>query len=577
MAEIKEVFQIATLPGVKRDGTNLDGDNFVDGQWVRWIRGRVRKMGGYQEMLSALPGVVRGLQVWARNNFTLLIAGSRYGVTQATFDENGGAGTSYDRTPTGWGKTLDGAWTLDTLYDSAVGSEATILVAHRNNALANIYDDTDTQVYWGVINSTSALEPISGLSVSGGVCAVAPYLVYYGSDGLVGWSDANQPRTLTGGDAGQARVTGAKIVKALPFRSGSGPAALLWSLDSVIRMDYIGGSAIFKFSTVTNQSSILSQNSVIEYDGDYFWIGVDRFLTYSGGKVQEVPNLMNKNWFFDNLNYAQRQKVWATKVPRFGEIIWFFPSGGSEECDTAIVLNVNEKTWYDFKLSRTAGYFSQIFPFPIWVGGSSQGRYDLTLENVTGTFTNNELIRGDTSGASARVNYVAGTYDLVVQPDTPTSTGFVVGESVTGSGGATADIARIEPISSGYIHDKGWNAITAGGEQAIQSWFQTSDFGYPTGGAQQNNIKGLNRWTRLIRVEPDFVQNGDMSLQVVAREFAQSPDRYSESFTFGPETGKIDMREQGRQIRLRFESNTLDGHFEMGRVILHSEPGDVRS
>jgi hypothetical protein len=37
------------------------------------------------------------------------------------------------------------------------------------------------------------------------------------------------------------------------------------------------------------------------------------------------------------------------------------------------------------------------------------------------------------------------------------------------------------------------------------------------------------------------------------------------------------MREQRRMIRLRFNSNEVDGFYEMGRVILHTEPGDIRS
>jgi len=319
MAEIKEVFQITTLPGVKRDGTNLDGDNYTDAQWCRFVRqeGRPKKMGGFAEVVAPVPGPIRSLTLWSRGDFNGLVTGSQFGITQANMDNNGGAGTTYDRTPAGW-TVYDGAWTLDTMYDDAAGSQNTIIVAHRNKSLANIDDPNATQVYFGVANDSAAFTPITGLTVSGGICCVAPYLVYYGSDGLVGWSDVNQPQTLTGGDAGFDRVTGAKVVKGLPLRSGSGPAALLWSLDSVIRMDWVGGNAIFKFSTVSTQSSILSQNSVIEYDGDYFWVGIDRFLAYTGGKVIEIPNQMSKIWFFDSLNYEQRQKVCATKVPRFG-------------------------------------------------------------------------------------------------------------------------------------------------------------------------------------------------------------------------------------------------------------------
>lgn len=579
MAEIKEVFQITSLPGIKRDGTQLDGDNFTGGQWVRFVRGRPKKIGGYQEISSYIPGPVRANLVWSRSSFNAIISASQYGILQTNIDANGGAGTTYDRTPAGL-PTLDGCWTLDTMYDDAVGSQHTIILAHRNNAMANIDEPTAYPVYFGRADETAAFTAIAGLSISGGVVCIPPYLVYYGSDGQVGWSDANQPQTLTGGDAGSDRVTGAKVVKGLPFRSGAGPAALLWSLDSVIRMDWVGGNAVFRFSTISAQSSILSQNSVIEYDGDYFWIGIDRFLVYSGGKVQELPNLMNKNWFFDNLNFEQRQKVWVTKVPRFGEIIWFFPFGDSTECNKAIVFNTIEKTWYDFELSRTAGYYSQVFHYPVWSGDSSFQYIRLVLSSVTGSFQVGDSIIGNNTQIPATVVNVESASAIIVQPlsasDERTAI-FQDGESITNNSRAGTAQANVQIIYSAYIHEKGLNAVTLDNEQAIPSFFETADFGYPTGGAQSNQIKGLNRWTRLIRIEPDFLQDEPMTVEVVGREFAQQPDTVSAPFTFTPDTGKIDMREQRRQIRLRFTSNVLNGNYEMGRVILHTEPGDVRS
>lgn len=580
MPEIKQVFQITSLPGIKRDGTNLDGDNFVDGQWCRFIRkeGRPKKMGGYQEVSSALPGIIRSILVWTRGAFTGIVSAASSGITQSNIDENGGSGTTYDRTPIGF-TTSDGVWTMDTMYDDAAASQGTIIVAHRNNSLSNIDEPTPTQVYYGLAGQTSAFQPISGLSVSGGIVCIAPYLVYYGSDGLVGWSDANQPQTLTGGDAGFDRVTGAKIVKGLPFRAGSGPAALLWSLDSVIRMNYVGGNAIFQFTTITSQSSILAQNSVIEMDGDYFWIGIDKFMVYSGGKVQELPNEMSKNWFFDNVNYSQRQKIWATKVPRFGEIIWFFPFGSSTECNKAVVFNTNLKTWYDFELSRTAGYYSQVFHYPIWAGDSSQTLTRLTLSGVTGTFSAGDSVIGTNTNVPCTVYSVESATSILVKTNSPSrkTVAYVTEGFKDNTSGAMATVASVTVINSAYIHEKGKNAVLSLSEDAIESYFETSDFGYPTGGSQQNNIQGLNRWTRLIRVEPDFIMNGTMTLEVVGREFAQQADTTSSPFTFTSETGKIDMREQRRQIRLRFSSNDINGDYEMGRVILHSEPGDVRS
>lgn len=290
---------------------------------------------------------------------------------------------------------------------------------------------------------------------------------------------------------------------------------------------------------------------------------------------------MNKNWFFDNVNFAARQKVWATKVPRFGEIIWFFPFGDSTECNKAIVFNINEKTWYDFELSRTAGYYSQVFQYPIWAGDSSNFATRLELDGVSGTFLEGSVVVGTTSGTRALVLQVETGNTLIIQnlssPSERVST-FEINEVIKNSEDTASGAISLEvPICSNYVHEKGFNKVTATSEEALPSYFETSDFGYPTGGAQQNDIRGLNRWTRLIRIEPDFMQSGDMDVEVIGREFAQQPDTVSAPFTFTPDTGKIDMREQRRQIRLRFTSNVLNGNYEMGRVILHTEPGDVRS
>ena len=391
MAEIKQLFQITTTPGIRRDGTNLDSDYFPDGQWVRWQRGRVKKMGGYRQITGELTGPVRAAMVWSRSLMNALHTFSPSRIEATLMNSAGVGGSKYDRTPSGFVANDDHIWSVDTMYDDAVGSNGTIIIAVATNSLANIDDPTKKQVYYGLAGSTDPFLPIAGLEVSGGICAIAPYLVYYGSDGQVGWSDVNQPQTLNTGDAGQDRATGSKIVKALPLRTGTGPGALLWSLDSLIAMQWVGGDAIFRFSTVSTQTSILSQNSVLEYDGNYFWAGVDRFMVYSGGSVMELPNDNNLNWFFDNLRPHNRQKVWATKIPRYGEIWWFFPFGDAEECTHAVIYNLREKTWYDCELSRSSGYYSQVFTHPVMV--SSKRSDKLRRWTISGIST---LDIGDT-------------------------------------------------------------------------------------------------------------------------------------------------------------------------------------
>jgi hypothetical protein len=87
---------------------------------------------------------------------------------------------------------------------------------------------------------------------------------------------------------------------------------------------------------------------------------------------------------------------------------------------------------------------------------------------------------------------------------------------------------------------------------------------------------GDNVWTRCERIEPDFVQVGDMEVVVTGKSYAEDVDDPSEPYVFAPETLKIDMKEQRREMRLRFKSNTQNGNYFMGRILLNLDTGDVR-
>ena len=68
-----------------------------------------------------------------------------------------------------------------------------------------------------------------------------------------------------------------------------------------------------------------------------------------------------------------------------------------------------------------------------------------------------------------------------------------------------------------------------------------------------------------------------MTVVVTGQGYADDTIVESEPYVFSPNTRKIDMREQRREMRLRFESNTFNGDYQTGRVILSLTTGDVRS
>ena len=663
-----KVFSLDTKPGIQRDGTVFDMDFYTSGKWVRFQRGRPRKVGGYAVISNQVQGPSRGVWVNPNNGYNQVYSGYSDGLQELVINNAGvGAGVT-DITLNNFTANANNLWQFDGFYDvdgSGVGS----ILAHPGQNLAQIDSTVNTPVLIGDINGTSlsqigifsvanaylnsttsvtvsttntligagqsvtgtgipanttvsasvlangilgtvavtgvagqcsctstsglfigqtvtvsgtntgtatgitsgvtyyiiatnyattfTLSATSGggaitttagtttglvftignyqkvtlsaaattsgastltfnnnVSVSGGVVTLHPYIFVYGNNGLIKNCAAGNSNDWVSLDANEVNVATGKIVQGLPVRGGSNaPSGLFWSLDSLVRVSYIGGTGTpvqyWRYDIISSQSSILSSQSAIEYDGTYYWCGTDRFLLYNG-VVKEIPNNFNQNYFFDNLNYNQRQKVWACKVPRYGEIWWFYPRGDATECTDAIIYNVREQVWYDageaLGARRSAGYFSQVFAHPIAAGW--------------------------------------------------------------------------EADADGYIkvwqHEIGTDAIDGRNALAIESYFETNDLGLVAGGPSEPNMVGINKWLRLERVEPDFIMTGEMTLVVTGRPFAQGADKDSDPYIFGPDTYKIDMREQRRELRLRFTSNVAGGNYQLGRVLLDADMGDTR-
>ena len=658
--------------GIQRDGTVFDSPCYVDGKWVRFQRGRPRKIGGYEGIFLNATGISRGMAMTAVSGFNYVVSGYNNGLQQWVTDTDGGAGSGpYNYILNNFTASDDNLWQFDIAYDST-GNNTNNLVAHPGQNLRYITSSVNTPVLYGTFpgsfgfltgvtitgtagqfacsnsnviftvgqqltisgtiggtgsitgyvnpttyfiiatngsttftlsaayngtaitttagtptgltytaapslskvglftavgttvntNTTFTLsaanvrvgagQSISGpgipanttvvsvtgtavvmsaaatasatitatfdnnIAVSGGCVVIHPYLFIYGNNGLIQNSSAGDFANWVSPDANATNVATGKIVKGLPIRGGStSPSGLFWAADALIRVSFQPSSSggvnyYWAYDLVSSQTSIMSSSSVIEYDGIFYWCGVDRFLSYNG-VVQEIPNKYNENYFFDNLNYAQRQKVWASKVPRYGEIWWFYPKGDATECNDAIIYNTREKCWYDagqaLGARRSAGVFSEVFPKPIWAGNEVNS---------------------------------AGTYTL-------------------------------------WQHETGYDEIYLTNANAIQSYFETYSVGTLGGLVGTQQQPGDNLWTRIERIEPDFVQTGDMTVVVTGEGYADDVAVESDPYTFSPDTLKIDMREQRREMRLRFQSNTFNGTYQTGRVLLSLTTGDVRS
>jgi hypothetical protein len=358
-------FPLQFEPGIQRDNTLLSTNGYTDGLWCRFQYGKPRKIGGYAVTTPYLTAISRALLSQTQSGFSYIHSGFASGIESVQIAANGTASAPANRTPGGaFTPNPNNVWQLDTYYDINSGQQQ--LLAFVVPALSDIaYGATTGQLYYGPIYATTALTQDTDGSIAtdatGGVCVLPPYTFLYGSNGLVQWSLPAQPLVFTdngSNQAGAARVTGQKIVRMLPIRGGTGftPAALLWSIDSVILMYFIGGPQNFAFDTLSSDSTILSHNAIIESDQKFYWVGVDRFLIYDGS-VHELPNTRNLNYFFDNLNRPYAQKVFALKNSRYGEIWFCAPLFGATEPNVAVIYNYRENTWYDTFLPNTGRSF----------------------------------------------------------------------------------------------------------------------------------------------------------------------------------------------------------------------------
>jgi hypothetical protein len=585
MAE--QIVQIRSAPGIKRDGTKFEGDQYVDGQWVRFQRGLPRKIGGYRSINKFLRGLPRALHEYTQDLQTYVHAGSADRLERFFIDATYNTSVITDRTPTSGFTVADGnMWQFATAYDTTNGNQIVAQVAPNLNCICNS-DGGD--LFVGNLLGTSALTQVTlvpaNFSVTGGVVSLPPYTFAFGNDGYAAWSVPNKPNDFTGSGAGNAFITGQKIVKAMPLRGGPGnsPSGLFWSADSLIRGTYVGGGPVFQFDTISAQSSILSANSVIEYDGIFYWIGTDRFLSFNG-VVREVENNLNINFFFDNLNYAQRQKVFAYKVPRFGEIWWCFPFGDSIEPNHAVIYNVRENTWYDTDLpngGRGAGLFPAVFSKPLLSGVEPQEAEAVTAAVVAGG-------TGYAVGNTLTVVGGLGQLDTELTVTTVSSgviTGITISNagqyteiptnpvSVTGGAGsaATFNLTFDNPYKF-WVHEVGTDEIDGLTLNPIQSFFETADLSLPA-------TSQINKALQVLMLEPDFVQSGDMTVQVMGRANARAPEVNGIIMTFvedpqTPQEQVVFLKTQRRELRFRFESNTLGGDYQMGLVLAHVQQGD---
>ena len=201
---------------------------------------------------------------------------------------------------------------------------------------------------------------------------------------LIRWSNVDpnigpepenwQPTTTN--TAGFLRLqSGSRIVTAINTRQET----LVFTNTSLTSIQFLGTQEVFGLQELSHNISIIGPNALVGSNNITYWMGRDRFYTYSG-RVDTLPCTI-RQYIFTDINFVQSSLIFAGVNNKFTEIIWFYCSAQSNEIDRYVIFNYLENIWYYGQLERTAWIDSGVFNNPVglsdgWVYQHENGTDD---------------------------------------------------------------------------------------------------------------------------------------------------------------------------------------------------------
>jgi hypothetical protein len=168
---------------------------------------------------------------------------------------------------------------------------------------------------------------------------------------------------------------GSEIVSAINTRQET----LIWTNTALYSMQFLGTTEVFGQQPLSAHVSIMGPNAVTGANNITFWMGNDKFYTYSG-RVDTLPCTL-RQYIFNDINRTQSQIFFAGSNAQFNEVIWFYCSANASEINRYVIYNYSENIWYYGQLTRTSWVDAGNTDFPLatnngWVYKHEDGHDD---------------------------------------------------------------------------------------------------------------------------------------------------------------------------------------------------------
>jgi len=326
--------------------------------------------------------------------------------------------------------------------------------------------------------------------------------------------------------AGSQRLQdGTKIIGSLKAKE----TILVWTDNALYTMKFIGAPFTFGFEQVGTNCGLIGKNAAIEIDGAAFWMSPNGFFMFDG-TVKSLPCSV-EDYVYDQADTTKGQQIYAGINNLFTEVVWYYPSQGSDYNDQYVVFNYGEPmrggVWYIGTEARTSWIDASVYPKP------SATKFN---DSATGTFP---VIVGQSGlGQTTLFEHEVGTDQVNPNGSTTTVTSFV----------------------KSYDFDL----------QAKQKDAQGKSSG-PT-------IAGEN-FLAMRRFVPDFKDlQGNAKVTLAVKRYPQQSETTTalSPFTVNSNTEKKDTRARGRFVNIKIENTDVSESWRFGTLRIDIQPDGKR-
>ena len=337
---------------------------------------------------------------------------------------------------TGWGDAVDagtitlepGLWSLSNFGDVLVATIANGKTFTWDSSIAarlSTRASTSTSGFLTTNNPTATRATL--------ISPTTRHLIHFGTETTIGNPSTqddmfirfSEDENINGytpqatNTAGTQRIQdGTRIMGALVAKEN----ILVWTDNALYTMKFVGAPFTFGFEQVGTNCGLIGKNAAIEIDGVAYWMGSNGFFSFDG-TVNTLPCSV-EDYVYDDIDTTKGQQVNAGINNLFTEVVWWYPTQGSEFNNRYVVFNYGQTNsptpmgnWYtgtNTNSIRTTWIDSLVYPKPYATAFK---------DSNTGTFP---VIQGETGlGQSIFFEHESGNDQVNPDGSVTTLTSFI--------------------------------------------------------------------------------------------------------------------------------------------------------